>query len=184
MVRSVLKAAGRGRGEQAQVSKLEFSLGFGPKAAGQVAARRRPRTRTWILGQVPSCLVPQGLSPFIPEKLAFPLRLGVGGQAPCLPRGEEGGARRGVSLEGAPRARCGPLGSGFSYSGSNPASRFSPIPTLPAPARLRHCPPPPRRPPPPPVPPAGPSLPSVAVHAGQSISGGAEEGTAVRPRAE
>lgn len=48
--------------------------------------------------------------------------------------------------EGAPRARCGPLGSGFGRSGSNPASRFSPVPALRAPACLR----PPRRPPPPP----------------------------------
>lgn len=69
-----------------------------------------------------------------------------GGQVLRLPGGgEEGGAQRGVSPEGAQRARCGPLGSGFSCSGSNPASRFSPIPTLPAPARLRHplTPPPP-----------------------------------------
>lgn len=74
-----------------------------------------------------------------------------GGQVLRLPGGgEEGGAQRGVSLEGAQRARCGPLGSGFSCSGSNPASRFSPIPPLPAPARLRH----PLTPAPPPLSPA------------------------------
>lgn len=51
-----------------------------------------------------------------------------------------------MSCEGAPGARCGPLGSGFDRSGSSPASRFSPGPAQRAPACLR----PPRRPPPPP----------------------------------
>lgn len=73
-------------------------------------------------------LGPAGIGPFTPEKLAFPLWMGKGWQR---------GALLGISRKGVPHAWCGPLGSRFSCSGSNPASRFSPVPALRAPARLR-----------------------------------------------
>lgn len=73
-------------------------------------------------------LGPPGIECFTLEKLAFPLWMGKGWQ---------GGALLGISRKGVPRAWCGPLGSGFSCSGSNAASRFSPLPALRAHARLR-----------------------------------------------
>lgn len=123
--------------------------GFGPRAAGQVAARRRPRTRTWVSSPQP--LGPLGLGPFTPEKSARPPRVGGGGQAPRLPGGgKEGGvprgvSREGVSREGALRARCGPprkwiwtlrIQPRFQvFSRPGPAcSRPSPAPPPPAPS--------------------------------------------------
>ena len=111
---------------------------------------RWPRAGGLGLGrgfQVPSLSVPWGLGPS--PRRSQPVLPGWGA-AGRLPASREEGRRE--ESRGACRARArrapgaGPLGSGFGRSGSNPASRFSPVPALLAPACLR----PPRRPPPPP----------------------------------